>query len=57
VDNYREYKEAERDRILAALNAHDWNRARAARSLGMARRTFYRRLREHGIELAPKGKG
>lgn len=57
ADTYREHKRAERDRIVAALNAHDWNRARAARSLGMARRTFYRRLREHGIELEPKGKG
>ncbi len=51
VGNYRDYKDAERDRILAALNAHGWNRAQAARSLGIARRTFYRRLKEHGIEL------
>ena len=51
VTNYRDYKDAERDRILAALNAHAWNRAQAARSLGMARRTFYRRLKQHGIEL------
>ncbi len=52
--NYRDFKHAERDRILAMLNAHGWNRAKAARALGMARRTFYRRLKEHGIEL-PKG--
>ncbi|UCH29959.1 MAG: sigma-54-dependent Fis family transcriptional regulator [Myxococcales bacterium] len=56
VSNYRHFKEAERDRILDALNAHGWNRAQAARSLGMARRTFYRRLKQHGIEL-PQGKG
>ena len=49
--NYRDFKDSERERILASLNAHDWNRAKAARALGMARRTFYRRLREHGIEL------
>jgi DNA-binding NtrC family response regulator len=54
VSNYRDFKDAERDRILATLNAHDWNRAKAARALGMARRTFYRRLKEHGIEL-PQG--
>lgn len=54
--SYRDFKDAERQRILAALNAHDWNRAQAARSLGMARRTFYRRLKQHRIEL-PKGKG
>lgn len=51
VESYRDFKDAERDRIVAALNANDWNRARAARALGMARRTFYRRLAEHGIEL------
>jgi transcriptional regulator with GAF, ATPase, and Fis domain len=54
--NFLAFKDAERDRILATLNAHGWNRAKAARALGMARRTFYRRLREHGIEL-PGGKG
>ncbi|NNK08850.1 MAG: hypothetical protein HKP50_16175, partial [Myxococcales bacterium] len=50
------FKEAERDRILASLNMHGWNRAKAARALGMARRTFYRRLKEHQIVL-PQGKG
>lgn len=54
--NYQSFKDAERDRMLATLNAHGWNRAKAARALGMARRTFYRRLKEHGIEL-PSGKG
>jgi DNA-binding NtrC family response regulator len=49
--NYADFKESEGDRILATLNAHGWNRAKAARALGMARRTFYRRLKEHGIEL------
>lgn len=49
--SYQDYKLAERDRIVAALNAHGWNRARAARALGMPRRTFYRRLKQHGIEL------
>jgi len=56
VSNYNDFKDAERDRILATLNTHGWNRAKAARALGMARRTFYRRLREHQIEL-PKAKG
>jgi transcriptional regulator with GAF, ATPase, and Fis domain len=56
TNNYRDFKDAERDRILAALNAHGWNRAQAARSLGMARRTFYRRLKQHRIEL-PGGSG
>jgi serine/threonine-protein kinase PknK len=56
ASNFRDFKDAERDRILQTLNAHGWNRAKAARALGMARRTFYRRLKEHGIEL-PQGKG
>jgi len=56
VSNYHDFKDAERDRILATLNAHGWNRAKTARALGMARRTFYRRLKEHQIEL-PAGKG
>ncbi len=51
VQSYEDFKSSERDRIVAALNAHEWNRAKAARALGMARRTFYRRLKEHGIEL------
>jgi transcriptional regulator with GAF, ATPase, and Fis domain len=51
ASTYVDFKESERDRILATLNAHGWNRAKAARALGMARRTFYRRLKEHGIEL------
>jgi transcriptional regulator with GAF, ATPase, and Fis domain len=53
--NFREFKDAERDRILKTLNAHAWNRAKSARALGMPRRTFYRRLKEYGIEL-PTGK-
>jgi transcriptional regulator with GAF, ATPase, and Fis domain len=56
LGSYGDYKDAERDRILSALNAHAWNRAQAARALGIPRRTFYRRLKQHGIEL-PSGKG
>jgi transcriptional regulator with GAF, ATPase, and Fis domain len=51
TESYRDYKQVERDRILHALNAHGWNRARAARALGIPRRTFYRRLKQHDIEL------
>jgi hypothetical protein len=40
----------ERARILAALEATNWNRLAAAQSLGMARRTLYRRLSEYGIQ-------
>ena len=44
-----EYKEQERRRILEALETHNWNRVRAAKALGIARRTFYRRLKEYQI--------
>ena len=44
-----EFKDQERARILEALEAHAWNRVRAAQALGMARRTFYRRLKEYEI--------
>jgi DNA-binding NtrC family response regulator len=48
-DSLGGYRESEKRKILAALEAHGWNRARAAKSLGMPRRTFYRRLQEHQI--------
>ncbi len=44
-----EYKDEERERILAALASSNWNRVQAARTLGIPRRTFYRRLKEFGI--------
>jgi DNA-binding NtrC family response regulator len=47
--SFSDFKDDEKQRILAALEEHGWNRVRAAKALGMPRRTFYRRLREHGI--------
>jgi DNA-binding NtrC family response regulator len=44
-----EFKSAERERILSALTACNWNRAQAAKMLGVPRRTFYRRLKEFGL--------
>ncbi|MEM9068775.1 MAG: sigma 54-interacting transcriptional regulator [Myxococcota bacterium] len=46
---FEDFKETEKQRILAALEEHNWNRAKAARALGIPRRTFYRRLKEHDI--------
>ncbi len=45
----QEFKASERDRILSALTACNWNRVRAAKMIGLPRRTFYRRLKEFGI--------
>jgi PAS domain S-box-containing protein len=36
-------------RLRAALDAHGWNRTNTAHSLGMARNTLWRRMREHGL--------
>ncbi len=44
-----EYKDSEKDRILRALAACNWNRVKAAELTGIPRRTFYRRLKEFGI--------
>jgi DNA-binding NtrC family response regulator len=40
---------AESRRLLAALEAHRWNRTEAARELGIARNTLWRRLRALGL--------
>jgi DNA-binding NtrC family response regulator len=45
-----EHKAAERERILGALSACNWNRLQAAKMIGLPRRTFYRRLKEFGID-------
>ena len=47
--NLDEFRELEKSRILATLEACNWNRARAAKAMGMARRTFYRRLQDYQI--------
>jgi sigma-54 dependent transcriptional regulator, acetoin dehydrogenase operon transcriptional activator AcoR len=42
-------EEAERDAVIAALKAAGGNRVHAARALGLARSSLYRRLKEYGI--------
>jgi DNA-binding NtrC family response regulator len=44
-----DHKLLEKQRILEALEACGWNRVRAAQTLGMPRRTFYRRLSDYSI--------
>ena len=44
-----EYRDAEKEKILAALTRCNWNRVQAAKTIGLPRRTFYRRLKEYGI--------
>ncbi|HEY5373132.1 MAG TPA: sigma 54-interacting transcriptional regulator [Polyangiaceae bacterium] len=45
-----EHRREERDRIMEALRESNWNRVKAAEISGIPRRTFYRRLREYGIQ-------
>ncbi|MFO0664503.1 MAG: sigma 54-interacting transcriptional regulator [Polyangiaceae bacterium] len=44
-----EFRDSEKERILAALARCQWNRVQAAKIVGLPRRTFYRRLKEYGI--------
>ncbi len=48
--SYSEHQATEKDRILAALASCNWNRVKAAEVVGIPRRTFYRRLKKHGIQ-------
>jgi two-component system NtrC family response regulator len=41
--------EVEREMIIRALSVHGNDKDRAARALGISRRTIYRRLREYGL--------
>jgi transcriptional regulator with GAF, ATPase, and Fis domain len=43
-------KAGEKERIVSALQSCNWNRVKAAIMLGLPRRTFYRRLKEYGIQ-------
>jgi transcriptional regulator with GAF, ATPase, and Fis domain len=45
-----QHRRDERERIIEALRSCNWNRVKAAELSGIPRRTFYRRLREYGIQ-------
>ena len=45
-----EHHRSERERIVEALRECNWNRVKAAELSGIPRRTFYRRLKEYGIQ-------
>jgi serine/threonine-protein kinase PknK len=49
VESLGDHKLDEKQRILDALQACGWNRVKAAETLGMPRRTFYRRLADYAI--------
>jgi transcriptional regulator of acetoin/glycerol metabolism len=45
---------AEKDALRRALEAAGFNKARAARMLGIHRSLFYKKLKKHGIALQPE---
>jgi DNA-binding NtrC family response regulator len=49
-NNFVDHKSGEKERIVGALQACNWNRVKAAQMMGLPRRTFYRRLKEYGIQ-------
>ncbi len=49
----REREALDREAVLAALTACDWNKAKAARRLGVSRTTLYRKIAEYGIKSSP----
>jgi transcriptional regulator with GAF, ATPase, and Fis domain len=49
-------KEVEREQILRALRESDGNRSRAARQLGIERKSLYKKARRLGIDLDGVGK-
>ncbi len=52
VPKRSQYKaeESEKDAILKALDKVDWNKAKAARTLGIGRATLYNKLKRYGIK-------
>ena len=53
VGNPGRLEEAERCMILKALKATGGNRTRAARHLGISRRTLHRKLNQYGLRETP----
>ncbi len=44
---------AERERLLFELKRRHWNATATAAALGISRNTLYRKLRKHGVRIAP----
>lgn len=54
-ESWRSSGEEERTRILAALEATDWNKAEAAKALHWSRMTLYRKLTKHHVTRGGAG--
>lgn len=53
-NNYMSLYEVEKAYILQVLEEHSWDRAKAAKALGIGRATIYRRLKEYGFAQPPE---
>jgi DNA-binding NtrC family response regulator len=47
---HKALEEPEKQIILAALEANDWNRQKTADQLGVNRTTLYKKIKQHGLE-------
>ena len=52
-DPKRSVHDAEREMLIRALREAGWNRTKAAKALGIGRRTLYDKLARYGISLKP----
>ena len=50
----RSLEDVERDLIRFAMETYSGHMSEVARRLGIGRSTLYRKVREHGIDVAPK---
>jgi two-component system response regulator HydG len=51
---HRVHVPTERDRLIAALQRTNWNKAEAARTLKMSRMTIYRKIAKYDLVLGPR---
>ena len=54
VEPMRRVHDTERDVLIRALRECNWNRTKAAKRLGIGRRTLYDKLARHGVSLKPE---
>lgn len=52
---YEHFPQAERDRILSALSATNWNRSKAAQDLRWSRMTLYRKMQKYNLPKFSNG--
>lgn len=53
VDNLITLSKSERDRVISALCATNWNKSKAAQKLNWSRMTLYRKIAKYNISLKP----